>query len=83
MAAGWLIGGLAHLWFAHNGIDLSAVMNEGTQIMGTFIDPVVYTELSWERIGQLTVIIFLTTLASGIYPAIKAARVTPVEALRT
>lgn len=83
VAAGWLIGGLAHLWFAHNGIDFSAVMNEGTQIMGTFIDPVVYTELSWSRIGQLTVIIFLTTLASGIYPAIKAARVTPVEALRT
>ncbi|WP_372830737.1 ABC transporter permease [Pontibacterium sp.] len=83
VTAGWLIGGSAHLWFASQGIDLSGVMSESTEIMGTFIDPVVYTELSWARIIQLTTIIFITTLSSGIYPAIKAARVTPVEALRT
>ena len=58
-------------------------MAEGTAIMGTFMDPIVYTELSWDRVVQLTVIVFVATLASGIYPAIKAMRVTPVQALRT
>ncbi len=47
------------------------------------MDPIVYTELSQERVVQLTVIVFFATLASGIYPAVKAARVTPVQALRT
>ncbi len=80
---GWIVGGGIHFWFSEHGIDFSAMMAEGTAIMGTFMDPVVYTELSVDRVTQLTAIIFIATLTSGIYPAIKAARVTPVEALRT
>ena len=40
-------------------------------------------ELSLDRILQLSGIVFFVTLASGIYPAIKAARITPVQALKT
>ncbi len=80
---GWLVGGSIHLWVASHGIDFSSMMAEGTSIMGTFMDPVVYTELSADRVIQLTSIIFIATLTSGVYPALKAARVTPVEALRT
>jgi len=47
------------------------------------MDPIMYAELSMQRVTQITVIVFFTTLASGIYPAIKAARITPVQALRT
>ncbi len=80
---GWIIGGGTQYWFSRHGIDFSALLQNGTQLMGTFMDPVIYTELSWSRVAQLTVIIFSATLASGIYPAIKAARITPVQALRT
>jgi ABC-type lipoprotein release transport system permease subunit len=80
---GWVVGGGTHLWFSTHGIDFSSLMAEGTAIMGTFMDPIVYTELSWDRVEQLTLIVFAATLASGIYPAVKAMRVTPVEALRT
>ena len=81
---GWIVGGGIHLWFSQHGIDFTAMMGEGGNVMmGTFMDPIVYTELSWDRVTQLTTIIFVATLSSGIYPAIKAARVTPVEALRT
>jgi putative ABC transport system permease protein len=83
VSIGWIVGGGTHWWFSQHGIDFSALMKDGTAMMGTFMDPVVYTELSWDRIIQLTTIVFVATLASGIYPAIKAARVTPVEALRS
>lgn len=83
IATGWLVGGTTHLWFAEHGIDFSALMADGTSAMGTFMDPVIYTELSWDRVLQLTTIVFLATLSTGIYPAIKAAKVAPVEALRT
>jgi len=80
---GWVVGGGTHWWFSRHGLDFSAMMGGETAIMGTFMDPVIYTELSQGRVVQLTLIVFLATLASGIYPAIKAARVTPVQALRT
>ncbi|MBT7309083.1 MAG: hypothetical protein HN842_12765 [Gammaproteobacteria bacterium] len=47
------------------------------------MDSTLYTELSWQRIIQLTLIVFGATLFSGIYPAIKATRVLPIEALRS
>ncbi len=81
---GWIVGGGTHLWFSQHGIDFTAITGEGGNVMmGTVMDPIIYTELSWERVSQLTSIIFIATLSSGIYPAIKAARITPVEALRT
>lgn len=81
---GWIAGGGVHAWFARFGLDLSGLMGgEGTSLAGTFMDSVIYTELSWDRVVQLTTIVFGATLATGIYPAIKAARITPVAALRT
>ncbi len=80
---GWIVGGGTHWWFSQHGLDFSAMLGGDTAMMGTFIDPIVYTELSQGRVIQLTVIVFVATLASGIYPALKAARVTPVQALRT
>ena len=83
VACGWLLGGGGHAWFGSAGIDVTALIGENTAMMGTFMDPVIRTELSGARIWQLTWIIFAATLGSGIYPAIKASRVTPVQALRT
>lgn len=83
VASGWIAGGGTHWWFSQHGFDFSAFLGDGTTIMGTFIDPVIYTELSQARVLELTVIVFAATLFSGIYPALKAARVTPVQALQT
>ena len=83
VACGWLVGGSIHWYVASYGIDFSGMIPEGTTFAGTFMDPIVYSELSAARVFQLTIIVFLTTLLSGIYPAIKASRIQPIEALKT
>jgi ABC-type lipoprotein release transport system permease subunit len=82
--AGWLVGGSVHFWFAEHGLDFGSFIGDtNTEMAGTHMDKIIYTELSWNRVFQLTSIIFGTTIITGIYPAIKAARVTPVAALHT
>ncbi|MDH5728968.1 MAG: ABC transporter permease [Gammaproteobacteria bacterium] len=83
VAGGWIIGGGIYWYFSTVGLDITGMIPEGTSFGGTFMDPIMYAELSMQRVTQITVIVFFTTLASGIYPAIKAARITPVQALRT
>ena len=80
---GWLLGGGLHLALSANGLDLSGMMGDSTAIMGTYMDPVIRPELSTDRVLQLSGGIFLVTLLSGLYPAIKASRVAPVDALKT
>jgi len=83
LAMGWLLGGSLHAYFAIEGMDFSGLYPDGVETAGMFMEPILYPELSAGRVWALTVIVFITTLASGIYPAIKAARITPMAALRT
>ncbi len=83
MAVGWAIGGGAHLYFAINGLDLSALFPEGIETGGMYMEPIVYSHLSLGRVLSLSGIVFGTTLLSGLYPAFKAAGISPVAALRT
>ncbi len=83
LAAGWVVGGLAHLYFATYGLDLSFLAQEALTTSGVMLDPVLKSELSTGRIALLSGVAFFTTMASGCYPAVRAARVPPVAALMT
>ena len=79
-AAGLVIGYSVHYYFATHGLDLSSYMGEFS-LAGTILDPVYYSRLRPARIIQICTVIILMTVTMGIYPAVKAARTEPVEAM--
>ncbi len=79
-SAGLIIGYSIHYYFATHGLDLSSYMGEFS-LAGTILDPVYYSKLRPARIIQICTVIILMTVTMGIYPAIKASRTEPVEAM--
>lgn len=83
LAAGWLLGGAAHAYFAVFGLDLTSLSSDALTTAGVMMDPILKSELSWGRVLMLSSVALGATLISGCYPAFKAARVPPVAALAT
>ena len=74
---GLIIGVLATMYFNVHGF---YVGNMG--LSGIAITDTVYAKLTMENIINLTIMTFVATILSGLYPAIMASRMQPVEALR-
>lgn len=74
--------GLAYvtvLYFSKNGIDLSA-WSEAMRQFG--MSQMVFTTINPGLFVQLAVAVVITALIGSIYPALKAIRLRPVEAIR-
>jgi len=65
---------------ARNGITLSS-MQEGFEQMG--FSPQIYPEIGTQYFILVTIMIIITGVLSSIYPALKALKLDPSEALRT
>ena len=74
---GLIIGVLATMYFNVNGF---YVGNMG--LSGIAITDTVYAKLTMENLISLTIMTFVATILAGLYPAIMASRMQPVEALR-
>jgi ABC-type lipoprotein release transport system permease subunit len=74
---GLIIGVLATMYFNVNGF---YVGNMG--LSGIAITDTVYAKLTTENLINLTIMTFVATILAGLYPAIMASRMQPVEALR-
>ena len=83
-----LIGGIAGMIVsyvivrltAHTGIDLTRYA-EGFAALGYSAD--VYPTITAGFFGVVTVLIIITGILSSVYPAMKALKLNPVEAIRT
>ncbi len=76
IAAGWLtIAGLGR-----SGLDLS-IVSEGLEAYG--METMLYPALPLETYVQLVLLTGLTAFIAACYPGLKAARLNPVEAIRT
>jgi ABC-type lipoprotein release transport system permease subunit len=74
---GLVIGVLATLYFNRNGFYIG---NMG--LSGMLITDTIYAKLTTDNLVSLTIMTFVVTLLSGLYPAVMASRMQPVAALR-
>jgi ABC-type lipoprotein release transport system permease subunit len=82
-ALGVLLGGAAAWYLAAHGVNIAVFMGGETSFGNVLLDPHVYGDagvwLLWYAIG----IGEIATLAATLYPARRAVRVDPADALRT
>jgi ABC-type lipoprotein release transport system permease subunit len=74
---GLIIGVLGTMYFNVNGF---YVGNMG--LTGIVITDTVYAKLTMDNLVSLTIMTFVVTILAGLYPAVMASRMQPVEALR-
>ncbi|MDM8551293.1 ABC transporter permease [Desulfobacterales bacterium HSG2] len=78
LLAGSVSGMIVTFLFSVNGIDFSLYM-ESVRLWGT--GHIIYPALKPADIIACSLIVLVTTIIAALYPAIKAARIKPLEAL--
>jgi putative ABC transport system permease protein len=78
---GILLGTLVSGYYNERGIDLSGLYKEGLSAIG--YDAVVFPEIFADMIIIITILVILTGIIASIYPALKALKLNPAEAIRT
>ncbi len=78
MPIGLLLGLGTITWLGQHGLDLSLYADS---LAGYGMDPVIYFEVEPILYAQVGIGVTLTCIAAAIYPAWKAVRLQPVEAL--
>ena len=78
---GVLLGLGVNWYFTVHGLDLSSFYKEEFTLAGTILDPVMYSHLRLNRALGVCAAVFLITVTMGVYPAWKASRTRPVEAM--
>ncbi|MBY5937257.1 FtsX-like permease family protein [Marinobacter nauticus] len=80
MVAGTVLGGLLVAWLNRSGIDLSAIAGSFETIPG--ITDKVYPVLIIDHVWLPSLLLFACSVMVALYPARRAARFDPVEAIR-
>ncbi len=76
---GLVLGILAVAYLERNGFYVGDMAVGGG---GFLIEDTIYAKFSLERTVNLSIMAFIVTVLAGIYPALLAARMEPVDALR-
>ena len=67
---------------ATTGLDIAEMYGDSTEVAGVAMEPVMYAFIYPEKLVVIAIVVVLATVAAGIYPAWKAGRVQPVEAIK-
>jgi ABC-type lipoprotein release transport system permease subunit len=77
---GIILGFLANMYFGIKGVDLSA-WADAIKLFAA-MEPVMYPEITIKGVVFSSLLVFITTVLSSIYPAVKIVSLRPVEAIR-
>lgn len=78
-AIGLVLGGLLDAWVVVQGFPLG---DEGFSQMGVQFDPIIHGVVRPRGIGMVVVAVLVVCVGAAVYPAWRAARVHPVQAIR-
>ncbi len=80
---GTIIGLSVASYYSAHGIDLGSLTNIPKGLgLNVKIGSIMYSKIVPQQVINFIVLVFLTTVVAVLYPAIKAARLKPVEAIR-
>jgi ABC-type lipoprotein release transport system permease subunit len=84
LSVGFAVGFGLHSWVAANGIDLAAIYGDTEMDFGgvSMADFVVYSEIRVSRWINATLTVFGLVLLSAAYPAWRASKLAPADAMR-
>ena len=84
IAIGLGLGLLSHLYLARAGIDLRDLYDMDLQVGDVaMMDTIISSTLRWERWGVACGFVALMVCVSALYPAWRASRQDPAQAMRT
>lgn len=82
MLAGTLLGSLATLYLVRVGIDLRNFVPDSLEFGGVIFEPVLRAAWDISYMTQIALYVLILSLLAALYPARKAGRIQPVEAMR-
>lgn len=82
LVGGAALGAALSLRLQSHGIDLTR-WTQGISMAGAFMEPVLYAKLRAVTVFKSSAIVLVVTLLAGLYPAVKASRLSPVDSLRS
>lgn len=82
MVIGTLLGSLATLYLIRVGIDLRRFVPETLEVGGVVFEPVLRATWDVGYMVQIAIYVVILALLAALYPARKAGRIQPVEAMR-